>query len=69
MRHDLPRVEVIGLDAKMTAEAGKYEGMDRYECRDQLIADLRTEGFLVDIEDHQHAVGDAIVAIPLLNHW
>ena len=58
LRHDLPRVEVIGLDAKMTAEAGKYEGMDRYECRDQLIADLRTEGFLVDIEDHQHAVGE-----------
>ena len=57
LRHNLPQITVIGFDAKMTAEAGKYAGMDRYECRKALVAELEREGFLVGVDDHTHAVG------------
>ena len=56
-RHNLEQVTVIGLDAKMTEEAGRYAGLDRYECRRRLIADLDAEGWLVKTESHSHAVG------------
>ena len=36
---------------------GKYAGLDRYECRKQLIEDLKQQGYLISIEDHEHAVG------------
>lgn len=57
LRHDLPQVEVIGLDATMTEKAGKYAGMDRYECRRQVVADLKELDLLEKIEEHEHAVG------------
>lgn len=57
LRHDLPHVVVIGKNGKMTAEAGRYAGMDRYQCRAQLVGDLETEGILQQVEEHQHAVG------------
>ena len=57
MRHQLAHVVVIGKEGKMTAEAGKYEGLDRYEARKAVIADLDSGGCLVKIEPHQHAVG------------
>jgi valyl-tRNA synthetase len=50
MRHQLPQITVIGFDAKMTAEAGKFAGMDRYECRKALVAELEKEGFLVKVD-------------------
>ncbi|UCF88057.1 MAG: valine--tRNA ligase [bacterium] len=57
-RHDLPKVVVIALDGTMTHEAGeRYEGMDRYECRRRLVDDLRDGGYLVKVEDYDHAVG------------
>lgn len=57
MRHNLPQITVIGFDAKMTAEAGKYAELDRYDCRKQLVAELQEAGFLVGVDDHKHAVG------------
>ncbi|NMB02285.1 MAG: valine--tRNA ligase [Firmicutes bacterium] len=57
LRHNLPQIQVIGLDATMTKEAGKYAGLDRYEARQQVVQDLDTLGLLVKIEDHDHAVG------------
>jgi len=57
LRHDLPHVVVIGKDAVMTEEAGSYKGLDRYDCRKQLVDDLTKEGYLVSIEEHDHAVG------------
>ncbi len=57
MRHDLPMIKVIGDDAVMTEEAGKYYGMDRYECRQELVKELEALGNLVKIEDHSHSVG------------
>ncbi len=57
-RHDLPKVVVISMDGTMTHEAGeRYEGMDRYECRQKLVEDLREGGYLVKVEDYDHAVG------------
>ncbi|ADL12058.1 valine--tRNA ligase [Acetohalobium arabaticum] len=56
-RNDLEIVKVIDDQAKMTAEAGKYEGMDRYECREQLVEDLKETGQLIEIEEHDHSVG------------
>ncbi|MCJ7499872.1 valine--tRNA ligase [bacterium] len=57
-RHDLPKMVVISMDGTMTHEAGeRYEGMDRYECRQKLIEDLREGGYLVKVEDYDHAVG------------
>ncbi len=56
-RHDLAQIKVMNDDATMNAYAGKYEGMDRYECRKAMIADLEEMGLLVKIEDHAHNVG------------
>ncbi len=57
LRHDLPQVVVIAPNGTMTAEAGKYAGMDRYECRKAIVSDLKDGGFLVKIDEHVHAVG------------
>ena len=56
-RHDLAQIVVIGPDGHMLPDTGKYAGMDRYACRKALVADLDAQGFLVKVEDHQHAVG------------
>lgn len=71
-RHNLPLLRVIGNDGTMTADAGAtYAGLDRYECRKKLIADLDAAGFLVKIEEHAHAVGHcqrcATVVEPLVS--
>jgi valyl-tRNA synthetase len=57
-RHDLPAVVVIDEDAHMTREAGEmYEGMDRLECREALLEDLRERDELERTETHTHSVG------------
>lgn len=56
-RHGLPQLNVMNLDGTMNDEAGKYRGMDRYDCRKQILADLEAEGSLLKVEDHVHAVG------------
>ncbi|MCF8010545.1 MAG: valine--tRNA ligase [Clostridiales bacterium] len=57
-RHDLPEIIVINKNAQMTGEAGpRYEGMDRWECRKQVVKDLENNNYLIRIEDHTHAVG------------
>ncbi|MCX7988747.1 MAG: valine--tRNA ligase [Thermodesulfovibrio sp.] len=56
-RHALPYVCVIDEEGKMTDEAGKYKGMDRYEARKKIIADLTELGLLEKVEKHKHAVG------------
>ena len=57
VRHDLPQITVIGFDAKMTDEAGKYVGLDRYDCRKQLVTELQEAGYLMGVDEHRHAVG------------
>ncbi|MCR5389111.1 MAG: valine--tRNA ligase [Lachnospiraceae bacterium] len=56
-RHDLPLINVMNDDATMNENAGKYVGMDRYECREKLVEELKSLGLLVKIKDHEHAVG------------
>ncbi len=56
-RHNLEEILVLDGNAKINANGGKYEGMDRYEARKQIVKDLEEGGFLVKIEDHTHNVG------------
>ena len=56
-RHNLPVISVMNEDGTMNSFAGKYEGLDRLECRKQLVADLKKEGYLEKIEKHNNNVG------------
>ena len=56
-RHNLEQIRVMNDDATMNSYAGKYEGMDRYECRKALVADLEAEGYLIKTVPHAHNVG------------
>ncbi len=56
-RHNLPRVKVMNEDATMNANAGKYEGMERFLCREKLVEDLKTQNLLIKIEKITHNVG------------
>ena len=57
LRHSLPVINVMTDDAKITDDYPKYAGMDRYEARKAIVADLEAEGALVKIEDYSHNVG------------
>lgn len=56
-RHGLEVIKVIDEDARMTDAAGKFAGLDRYQCREQVVAELKEQGLLEKIEDYGHAVG------------
>ncbi|MBT8370398.1 MAG: valine--tRNA ligase, partial [Deltaproteobacteria bacterium] len=56
-RHDLPSVKVISDDGNMTAEAGQFRGLDRFECRKAVVAELERQGSLISVEPYQHSVG------------
>lgn len=56
-RHDLPTILILDGDAKINENGGKYEGLDRYEARKAIVADLEAGGFLVKVEDYSHNVG------------
>ncbi len=57
LRHDLPVINVLTEDAKITDDYPAYAGMDRYEARKAIVRDLEAEGALVKIEDYSHNVG------------
>lgn len=56
-RHNLEEINVMNEDGTMNELAGKYQGMDRYECRKQLMKDLEEAGYVIAVKDHPHAVG------------
>ena len=56
-RHNLERILVMNEDGTMNELAGKYNGLDRFECRKQIVADLQEAGVLIKIEEHMHSVG------------
>ena len=56
-RHNLERIVVMNPDATMNSNAGKYEGMTREKCREELLKDLEKEGLLLSIEPMVHSVG------------
>ncbi len=57
LRHDLPIINVLTDDAKITEDYPKYAGKDRYEARKEIVEDLKAEGALVKIEEYSHNVG------------
>ena len=56
-RHELPLINIMGADGRLTAEAGRYAGIERFEARDRIVADLDAAGLLDHIEEHVHAIG------------
>ena len=57
VRHNLPVINVMTDDAKIVDDYPKYAGMDRFEARKAIVADLEAGGYLVKIEEHEHNVG------------
>ncbi|MCD4838717.1 valine--tRNA ligase [Neobacillus sedimentimangrovi] len=73
-RHNLERIIVMNEDGTMNANAGKYQGLDRFECRKQIVKDLQEQGILFKIEEHLHSVGHsertgAVVEPYLSTQW
>ncbi|RSK28036.1 valine--tRNA ligase [Bacillus sp. HMF5848] len=73
-RHNLERVLVMNEDGTMNDKAGKYEGLDRFACRKQIVKDLQEQGVLFNIEEHVHSVGHsersgAVVEPYLSTQW
>ncbi len=73
-RHDLERIVVMDESGCMNQEAGKYAGLDRFECRKQLVKDLLDQGLVIKIDDHVHSVGHsersgAVVEPYLSTQW
>jgi valyl-tRNA synthetase len=56
-RHNLPNIKVIGDDGKMTAEAGPFVGLDRFECRKKVVEAMESQKLVQKIVPHSHAVG------------
>jgi len=73
-RHNLERVLVMNEDGTMNEKAGIYQGLDRFECRKQIVKDLQEQGVLFKIEEHLHSVGHsersgAVVEPYLSTQW
>ncbi|MDR1773287.1 MAG: valine--tRNA ligase [Clostridioides sp.] len=56
-RHNLEKINVMNEDGTMNELCGKYEGLDRFECRKQIVEDLKEAGYLIKIKEHDHSVG------------
>ncbi|MEK4512459.1 valine--tRNA ligase [Paenibacillus anaericanus] len=74
LRHDLPQITVMDESGTMNGAAGKYQGLDRSECRTLIVKDLQEMGVLIKIEDHVHQVGHsersgAVVEPYLSTQW
>ncbi|RLB36337.1 MAG: valine--tRNA ligase, partial [Deltaproteobacteria bacterium] len=57
LSHGLKKIKVIDEDGKMNELAGPYKGLDRFECRERILEDLKKAGLLEKIEPYRHAVG------------
>ncbi|HHY61018.1 MAG TPA: valine--tRNA ligase, partial [Clostridia bacterium] len=74
LRHNLPGLTVMDKQGRMNENAGPYQGLDRYECRKKIVADLEAQGFLLKVEEHQHAVGqcyrcDTVIEPMVSKQW
>lgn len=74
LRHNLEQITVMTDTGVMNENAGPYQGLDRFECRKRVVADLEGLGLLEKIEDHQHAVGhcqrcDTIIEPMISKQW
>jgi valyl-tRNA synthetase len=73
-RHKLESIDVMEGDGRMSAAAGPYAGLERFECRRRVVADLEARGLIEKIEEHTHAVGhcyrcDTVVEPRLSRQW
>ncbi len=73
-RHSLPQIDVMTNTGGMGERAGPYAGLDRFTCRERLVADLEREGLLVKVEPYRHAIGhcqrcDTIVEPRISTQW
>ncbi|WP_078545305.1 valine--tRNA ligase [Litchfieldia alkalitelluris] len=73
-RHNLERILVMNEDGTMNSNADKYQGLDRFECRKQIVKDLQEQDVLFKIEEHTHSVGHsersgAVVEPYLSTQW
>lgn len=73
-RHDLERIVVMNEAGVMNDKADKYKGLDRFDCREQLVKDLQAEDLVIKIEEHEHSVGHsersgAVVEPYLSTQW
>ncbi|SDK48861.1 valine--tRNA ligase [Lacicoccus qingdaonensis] len=73
-RHDLERINVMHPDGSINELGGPYEGLDRFDCRKQLVKDLEEQDLMIKIESHMHSVGhsersDAVVEPYLSTQW
>ena len=73
-RHDLPRIQVIGEDGRMTDDTGEYSGLDRFEARKRIVNELKKQGLMEKIEDLAHSVGhccrcDTVIEPLISKQW
>ncbi len=68
-RHDCPKVNVLEADGTVSAQGGAYAGLDRYEARRRIVADLDEAGLLVRIDDHVHSVGHCYRCHTVVEPW
>jgi len=73
-RHDLEKIIIMNKNATMNEKCGKYEGLNRFECREKLVEELKKENLLIEIEEIIHSVGhsersNAIVEPYLSKQW
>jgi valyl-tRNA synthetase len=57
LRNDLPQINILNPDGSINENGGPYEGMDRYEARELIVADLENLGLMRQVKDHSHSVG------------
>jgi len=74
LRHNLEQLAVMDSHAVMNENAGAYQGLERYECRRRVVADLDAQGLLVKVDDHRHAVGhcqrcDTVIEPLISKQW
>ncbi len=73
-RHNLETIDILNPDATLNGNTGQYEGLDRYEAREEVVEDLKKGGFLEKIEDYAHSIGhcqrcDTVVEPSISRQW
>lgn len=68
-RHNLEKINVMTEDAHINELGGSYVGLDRFEAREKIVADLKEQGYLVEVEEHEHAVGHCYRCHTVVEPW
>ena len=68
-RHDCAKINIMNADATISVEGGAYAGLDRYEARKRVLADLDAQGLLVKTDDHVHSVGHCYRCHTVIEPW